>query len=53
MATNTAMRKTQELYTRKDGQPVPVSQISARVKSYPQLFKVNSDDNPLTITLNQ
>ena len=43
----------QELYTRKDGQPVPASQISARVKSYPQLFKVNSDDNPLTITLNQ
>lgn len=43
----------QELYTRKDGQPVPASQISARVKSYPQLFKVNSDVNPLTITLNQ
>ncbi|MCQ2168575.1 MAG: winged helix-turn-helix domain-containing protein [Bacteroidales bacterium] len=41
----------QELYTRKDGQTVPASQISARVKSYPQLFKVNSDVNPLTITL--
>ena len=41
----------QELYSRKDGQTVPASQISARVKSYPQLFKVNSDVNPLTITL--
>ena len=41
----------QEFYTRKDGKPVPASQISARVKSYPQLFTINSDINPLTITL--
>ena len=40
----------QELYTRKDGQPVPASQISARVKSYPQLFEVNTEDNPHTVT---
>lgn len=40
----------QELYTRKDGQPVPASQISARVKSYPQLFDVNAEDNPHTVT---
>ena len=41
----------QELYSRKDGQPVPASQISARVKSYPQLFEIKADDNPKTITL--
>ena len=40
----------QELYTRKDGQPVPASQISARVKSYSQLFDVNEEDNPHTVT---
>lgn len=40
----------QELYSRKDGQPVPASQISARVKNYPQLFEVNTDNNPHTIT---
>ena len=40
----------QELYTRKDGQPVPASQISARVKSYSQLFDVNAEDNPHTVT---
>ena len=42
-----------ELYIRKDGQPVPASQISARVKNYPQLFTVNNEVNPQTITLNQ
>lgn len=42
-----------ELYFRKDGQPVPASQISARVKNYPQLFTVNNEVNPQTITLNQ
>ena len=41
----------QELYTRKDGQPVPASQISARVKSYPQLFEINVEVNPQVITL--
>lgn len=40
----------QELYTRKDGQPVPASQISARVKSYSQLFDVNVEDNPHIVT---
>lgn len=40
----------QELYTRKDGQLVPASQISARVKSYSQLFDVNAEDNPHTVT---
>ena len=40
----------QELYTRKDGQPVPASQISARVKSYSQLFDVNAEDNPHIVT---
>lgn len=42
-----------ELYIRKDCQPVPASQISARVKNYPQLFTVNNEVNPQTITLNQ
>ena len=41
----------QELYTRKDGQPVPASQISARVKNYPQLFSVNTEVSPATVTL--
>ena len=40
----------QKLYTRKDGQPVPASQISARVKSYSHLFDVNAEDNPHTVT---
>ncbi len=39
------------LYTRKDGLPVPASQISARVKNYPQLFVVNVNANPKTISL--
>lgn len=41
----------QELYTRKDGQSVPASQISARVKSYPQLFAVNTEVSPATVNL--
>ena len=41
----------QELYTRKDGQPVPASQISARVKNYPQLFAVNTEVSPATVNL--
>ena len=41
----------QGLYTRKDGRPVPASQISARVKNYPQLFKVDADTTPQTIGL--
>ena len=40
----------QELYTRRDGQSVPASQISARVKSYPQLFKVDGSSNPQTVS---
>ena len=40
-----------ELYNLKDGRPIPASQISARVKNYPQLFDVNTDVNPKTITL--
>lgn len=39
------------LYNRKDGQPIPASQISARVKNYPHLFTVNSDTYPKTITI--
>lgn len=41
----------QELYIRKDGQPVPASQISARVKNYPQLFTVNTDVSPITVNI--
>lgn len=34
---------SQKLYKRKDGQPIPTSQISARVNNYPQLFyKIDS-----------
>lgn len=40
-----------KLYSRKDGLPVPASQISARVKNYPQLFVVNAGSNPKTISL--
>jgi len=43
----------QKLYTRKDGQPVPASQISARVKNYPQLFEVNNNTSPKTVSLNK
>ena len=43
----------QGLYTRKDGQPVPASQISARVKNYPQLFEVNSNASPKTVSINK
>lgn len=39
----------QELYIRKDGRPVPSSQISARVNNYPQLFAVNSEVSPATV----
>lgn len=42
---------TLELYTRKDGQLVPASQISARVKNYPQLFIVDTDATPQTVML--
>lgn len=41
----------QELYTRKDGRPLPASQISARVKNYPQLFMVDTNTTPQTVTL--
>ncbi len=42
----------QGLYTRKDGQPVPASQISARVNNYPELFSVDNETSPATIKLN-
>ena len=42
----------QRLYSRKDGRPVPASQISARIRHYPQLFTVNRETNPQTINLN-
>ena len=41
------------LYSRKDGQPVPASQISARVRNYPELFIVNDDVSPKTVDINQ
>ncbi len=40
------------LYSRKDGNPVPASQISARVKNYPTLFTVNNETSPATVSLN-
>ena len=42
----------QGLYTRKDGLPVPASQISARVKNYSHLFHVNIESSPQSVTLN-
>ena len=42
----------QGLYSRKDGEPVPASQVSARVKNYPSLFTVNNEATPATVTLN-
>ena len=38
-------------YFRKDGRPVPASQISARVKNYPHLFEINVDDKPKTVNI--
>ena len=38
------------LYSRKDGAPVPASQISARVKNYPSWFTVNRDETPATVS---
>ena len=42
----------QGLYSRKDCEPVPASQISARVKNYPALFTVNKEASPATVSLN-
>lgn len=39
------------LYSRKDGEPVPASQISARVKNYPSWFTVNRDVSPATVSV--
>lgn len=36
-----------ELYTRKDGEPVPGNQISARVNKYLNLFVVTGGKVPL------
>ncbi len=41
----------QRLYARKDGKPVPASQISARVNQYPTLFEVNKSTSPVVISL--
>lgn len=41
----------QGLYIRKDGKPVPASQISARIKNYPQLFVVDTNTSPHTVSL--
>lgn len=40
-----------KLYCRKDGQPVPASQISARVKNYPDMFSVNKDVSPAKVNI--
>lgn len=43
-----------KLYSRKDGAPVPASQISARVKNYPHLFRICSESGTSKIdTINQ
>ena len=39
------------LYSRKDGAPVPASQISARIKNYPTWFTVNRDETPATVSI--
>lgn len=38
-------------YHRADGQAVPTNQISARIKNYSHLFKVNINASPKTVTL--
>ena len=40
-------------YSRKDGQMVPANQISARIKNYPHLFKVDTTASPKTVSLNK
>lgn len=40
-------------YHRADGKTVPTNQISARIKNYPRLFKINSNESPKTVTLNK
>lgn len=42
-----------KLYTRKDGMPIPASQISARVNKYPKLFTLVPKSSPITIMLNK
>lgn len=39
------------LYSRRDGAPVPASQISARIKNYPSWFTVNRDESPATVSI--
>ncbi len=41
----------QGLYARKDGKPVPASQISARVKNYPLLFDIDRSVSPIKISI--
>jgi len=43
----------QGLYDRKDGKPVPASQISARVKNYPDLFDIDRNVSPIKISLSK
>ena len=47
----TKLVNKEALYARKDGKPVPASQISARVKNYPQLFSVDKTASPVLISL--
>ncbi len=39
------------LYSRKDGEHVPASQISARINNYPAWFTVNRDESPAKVSL--
>ena len=41
----------QGLYARKDGKPVPASQISASVKNYPLLFDIDRSVSPIKISI--
>lgn len=41
------------LYSRRDGAPVPASQISARVRNYTSWFTVNQDASPATVSLTE
>lgn len=39
------------LYSRKDGKPLPASQVSARVKNHPSLFEVDRSTTPAKVSL--
>lgn len=42
-----------DTYHRVDGGTVPTNQISARIKNYSHLFKVDTTASPKTVTLNK